>query len=87
MITIKPSYGVDALYAPRRTVLDPILVESVRRMDVERLSVADVWRQAGALAVSLGLIRPSYHSVLKIVLTERRRRAERRAQGLGFEDS
>jgi 2-polyprenyl-6-methoxyphenol hydroxylase-like FAD-dependent oxidoreductase len=24
-VTIKPSYGVDALYAPRRTVLDPIL--------------------------------------------------------------
>jgi 2-polyprenyl-6-methoxyphenol hydroxylase-like FAD-dependent oxidoreductase len=27
-ITIKPSFGVDALYAPRRTVLDPILVDS-----------------------------------------------------------
>jgi flavin-dependent dehydrogenase len=27
-IMIKPSYGVDALYAPRRTVLDPILVDS-----------------------------------------------------------
>lgn len=27
-ITIKPSYGVDALYAPRRTVLDPILVDA-----------------------------------------------------------
>ena len=28
VITIKPSYGVDALYAPRRTVLDPILVDA-----------------------------------------------------------
>ena len=27
-ITIKPSNGVDALYAPRRTVLDPILVNA-----------------------------------------------------------
>jgi 2-polyprenyl-6-methoxyphenol hydroxylase-like FAD-dependent oxidoreductase len=27
-IVIKPSYGVDALYAPRRTVLDPILVDA-----------------------------------------------------------
>jgi 2-polyprenyl-6-methoxyphenol hydroxylase-like FAD-dependent oxidoreductase len=27
-ITIKSSYGVDALYAPRRTVLDPIVVDA-----------------------------------------------------------
>lgn len=27
-IAIKPSHGVDALYAPRRTVLDPILVDA-----------------------------------------------------------
>jgi 2-polyprenyl-6-methoxyphenol hydroxylase-like FAD-dependent oxidoreductase len=27
-ITIKPSHGVDALYAPRRTVLDPILADA-----------------------------------------------------------
>src|SRR3954470_19143042 len=27
-ITIKPSNGVDALYAPRRTVIDPILVNA-----------------------------------------------------------
>ena len=27
-ITIKPSHGVSALYAPRRTVLDPILVDA-----------------------------------------------------------
>jgi len=27
-VTVKPSYGVDALYAPRRTVLDPILVDA-----------------------------------------------------------
>jgi 2-polyprenyl-6-methoxyphenol hydroxylase-like FAD-dependent oxidoreductase len=27
-INLKSSYGVDALYAPRRTVLDPILVDA-----------------------------------------------------------
>ena len=27
-VTIKPSHGVDALYAPRRTVLDPVLVDA-----------------------------------------------------------
>jgi len=27
-VTVKPSLGVDALYAPRRTVLDPILVDA-----------------------------------------------------------
>jgi 2-polyprenyl-6-methoxyphenol hydroxylase-like FAD-dependent oxidoreductase len=29
-ISIKPSHGVDALYAPRRTVIDPILVDAAR---------------------------------------------------------
>ena len=28
VISIKPAYGVDALYAPRRTVLDPMLVDA-----------------------------------------------------------
>lgn len=27
-VTIKPSHGADALYAPRRTVLDPVLVDA-----------------------------------------------------------
>jgi flavin-dependent dehydrogenase len=27
-VTIKPSHGVDALYAPRRTLLDPVLVDA-----------------------------------------------------------
>ena len=29
-VAIKPKHGVDALYAPRRTVLDPILVDGAR---------------------------------------------------------
>jgi flavin-dependent dehydrogenase len=28
VITIKPSHGIDALYAPRRTLLDPVLVDA-----------------------------------------------------------
>jgi 2-polyprenyl-6-methoxyphenol hydroxylase-like FAD-dependent oxidoreductase len=34
-ITIKPSNGVDALYAPRRTVLDPILVNAASEAGVD----------------------------------------------------
>jgi flavin-dependent dehydrogenase len=34
-ISIKPSYGVDALYAPRRTVLDPILVDGATAAGAE----------------------------------------------------
>jgi flavin-dependent dehydrogenase len=29
-VTLRPAAGVDALYAPRRTVLDPVLVEAAR---------------------------------------------------------
>ena len=29
-LAVKPAHGVDALYAPRRTVLDPILVDAAR---------------------------------------------------------
>jgi hypothetical protein len=59
--------------------LDPVLVEAVRRTDVERLSSAEVWREAGELADRLGIARPGYHSVLAIVRAERSRRVERRA--------
>ena len=34
-IDIKPAFGVDALYAPRRTVLDPILVNAAREAGAE----------------------------------------------------
>ncbi|HEX6150296.1 NAD(P)/FAD-dependent oxidoreductase [Nocardioides sp.] len=34
-VPIKPQAGVDALYAPRRTVLDPILVDAAREAGVE----------------------------------------------------
>src|SRR5215475_11537489 len=40
-VIIKPSHGVDALYAPRRTVLDPILVDAAVASGI---AVADVDR-------------------------------------------
>jgi 2-polyprenyl-6-methoxyphenol hydroxylase-like FAD-dependent oxidoreductase len=46
-ITIKPSYGVDALYAPRRTVLDPIIVDGAIAAGVDvrfGVTVTDVTR-------------------------------------------
>jgi flavin-dependent dehydrogenase len=36
-VAIKPRDGIDALYAPRRTVLDPILVDAARRAGAEIL--------------------------------------------------
>ena len=46
VISIKPSHGVDALYAPRRTVLDPVLVarrdRRRRRACYDRTSVTDL---------------------------------------------
>jgi 2-polyprenyl-6-methoxyphenol hydroxylase-like FAD-dependent oxidoreductase len=46
-VEIKPSYGVDALYAPRRTVLDPILVDAAGAAGAEiryGITVTDVTR-------------------------------------------
>ena len=46
-VTIKPSCGVDALYAPRRPVLDPILVDAAAAAGAEvrfGIAVADVDR-------------------------------------------
>lgn len=62
-------------FSPR---LDAVLVEIVRRADVERMSIAEVWRQASDAAERLGMCRPGYHSILAIVVEERRRREQRR---------
>ncbi len=46
-ITVKSSYGVDALYAPRRTILDPILVDAAAAAGVHvqfGITVTDVAR-------------------------------------------
>src|SRR4051794_5142282 len=34
-VTVKPAHGIDALYAPRRTVLDPILVDAASAAGAE----------------------------------------------------
>jgi flavin-dependent dehydrogenase len=47
VVSLKPVGGVDALYAPRRTVLDPILVRAARDAGVDvrfDVSVTDVDR-------------------------------------------
>jgi 2-polyprenyl-6-methoxyphenol hydroxylase-like FAD-dependent oxidoreductase len=46
-VTIKPAHGVDALYAPRRTVLDPILVDAAAASGADvrfGIAVADLDR-------------------------------------------
>jgi len=60
-ITIKSSYGVDALYAPRRTVLDPILVDAADAAGVDvrfGIAVTDVGRDhQGAVTGIVGRTR------------------------------
>ena len=46
-VAVKPAYGVDALYAPRRTVLDPIIVDAAAASGAELcygVTVTDVQR-------------------------------------------
>jgi hypothetical protein len=62
-------------FAPR---VHELLVDHARRADVDRLSVADVWRSVRDEAWLLGLTPPSYHAVLPLVRDERARRAARR---------
>lgn len=52
-VGIKPAAGVDALYAPRRTVLDPVLVAAAREAGVvvrHGVSVVGVLRRGGRVA-------------------------------------
>jgi 2-polyprenyl-6-methoxyphenol hydroxylase-like FAD-dependent oxidoreductase len=60
-IAIKPSPGVDALYAPRRTVLDSILVDAAAAAGAEvrfGIAVADVERdQDGIVTGVVGRVR------------------------------
>jgi flavin-dependent dehydrogenase len=55
VISIKPSHGVDALYAPRRTLLDPLLVRAAVAAGVEvhhRTRVTDlIWRRGRVIGV------------------------------------
>ncbi|HEY7010022.1 MAG TPA: NAD(P)/FAD-dependent oxidoreductase [Jatrophihabitantaceae bacterium] len=60
-VAIKPAYGVNALYAPRRTVLDPILVDAAIAAGAEvrfGVTVVDVRRDRdGAVTGVVGRTR------------------------------
>ena len=58
---------------------DSRLVDLVRLLDREGVSVAETWRVVGEGAERLGLWRPGYGLVRRLVRLERRRR-ELRAQ-------
>jgi flavin-dependent dehydrogenase len=52
VISIKPSHGVDALYAPRRTLLDPLLVNAALEAGAEvydQTSVHDLIQRDGRI--------------------------------------
>lgn len=53
-IPIKPSNGVDALYAPRRTVLDPVLVDAAREAGAE---VCHGWAVVDLIRSASGRVR------------------------------
>jgi flavin-dependent dehydrogenase len=56
-ITIKPSPGVDALYAPRRTVLDPVIADAAREAGAEvrfGVAVSDLLRDGSAVTGVIG---------------------------------
>ena len=92
---IKPSHGVDALYAPRRTVLDPILVDAAAAAGAEvrfGVAVTDVERDGSGRgrAASVGrdrdgraVLAPARHRRRRRRDPLDRRRAGRRADRAG----
>ncbi len=67
-VPIKPRDGVDGLYAPRRTVLDPILLAAARRAGAEvvhGLSVAGVVQDASGRVIGVE-IRSGEHEVFTV---------------------
>jgi hypothetical protein len=62
--------------APR---YDPRLIAAARKLDDDRLPIAETCRRVGDAADRLGLTRPSYVHLRRIVKAERERRAELRA--------
>jgi hypothetical protein len=65
--------------APR---YDPRLLAAVRRLDDEKESIAETCRRVGDVAVALGLARPSYVHLRRIVKADRElRRARRQIAG------
>ena len=58
---------------------DPRLVDLVRLLDRDEVPVAQTWRAVGEGAERLGLWRPGYGLLRKLVRLERRRRQLRAA--------
>jgi len=59
--------------APR---YDPLILEAARRLDDDRLPIAETCRRVGQVAHRLGLPRPSYVHLRRIVKAERLRARE-----------
>jgi hypothetical protein len=57
---------------------DPRLSALVAALDEEDVPAAETWRRVGAAAGKIGLIRPSYQHVRRLVRVERRRQELRR---------
>ena len=57
-------------FAPR---YDPRVVAAIRRLDDRRVSIAEVCRRLGDLADGLGVPRPSYVHLRRLVVAERER--------------
>ncbi len=60
--------------APR---YDGRLVAALRRLDDRRVSIAETCRRVGALAEELGVPRPSYVHLRRLVVAEREREDDR----------
>ena len=66
MVTIAPRYH-------------PRLIRALRSLDDRRQPIAEICRRAGDVADRLGVTRPSYVHVRRLVLAERARRDAARA--------
>lgn len=58
------------------------IVAAIPRLDDPRLPIAETWRRVGLLADRLGITRPSYEQVRRLVRRSRRIRALPRAAAL-----
>ena len=84
-LQIRPAHGVDALYAPRRTVLDPVLVEGARCAGADirfGVSFDDVLRNldgrvVGAVLTSAEMGKMAVHADIVIGADGRRSRVAR----------
>lgn len=56
--------------------LDPRLRRAAGRLDDTRAPMAETWRRVGLVAEELGLPRPGYDTIRRIVRDHRRRHAE-----------